>query len=551
MNNVRYGDPLYTLQNTMQYSVLQKLQFENPIYNAMLTFLIVSLIGAIIPIFRNLPQYLGILISRINNRTYRISNWFYRKYRGEVYIKSVMIEKITDERQLNPLYQAVSWYLMNQVNLDEELQIKCIIDSKITSQTNMPELLRRVVQDSTRKMMFNGRLIRYRLSASKIEVDSEGDTSHRRNDTIECWTESRHKDDTFLEKFIRTCMDKYGHYVRNKNNKKHVYQNMNGKWEKVCEQMDRMEDTIVLKGDDKRYLMNEVDHFVNNKDWYTSHGFLYSLGILLYGTPGCGKTTLIRYISTRTGRNTHYLRLSQIKGEQDFNKLLKGLDLSNTVLVMEDIDCAGRFVHQRKEEDTESSDSVDSGKDGNIVIINQNPGRSLEKNKKLTLDVLLNILDGILTTPGQIVIMTTNRRDVLDDALIRPGRVDINLELHKCDHRMLMELYSLFYEKDLTIGELELIEDIPEDVYSPAHVLNVFRRYKNDPITGLVSVHSDENANKMRKIEKKYHKKTEKMLSVDGQIEDSLKESIYAPPEPLVSRSMVELPSDKWVSLKN
>ena len=65
----------------------------------------------------------------------------------------------------------------------------------------------------------------------------------------------------------------------------------------------------------------------------------------------------------------------------------------------------------------------------------------------MTLDVLLNILDGILTTPGQIVIMTTNYKNILDKALIRPGRIDVNLELSKCTHDMIIKLSKKFYLK--------------------------------------------------------------------------------------------------------
>ena len=46
--------------------------------------------------------------------------------------ESIIIEKITDDRQINPLYHSLSWYLMNQVNLDEEEIVKYSIESKIS-----------------------------------------------------------------------------------------------------------------------------------------------------------------------------------------------------------------------------------------------------------------------------------------------------------------------------------------------------------------------------------------------------------------------------------
>jgi hypothetical protein len=74
-----------------------------------------------------------------------------------------------------------------------------------------------------------------------------------------------------------------------------------------------------------------------------------------------------------------------------------------------------------------------------------------EKNKnpeELTLSFLLNLLDGVLETPGRIVIMTTNHPDLLDPALIRPGRIDINLKVGNCTRDMIIKMIRYFYEDD-------------------------------------------------------------------------------------------------------
>lgn len=474
--------------------------------NAVLTFFVLSILSSLIPKIEKFP---GWVISQLCN-TYNVFRYIGRFIlttifrRGDVkkYEKRIVIEKITDERQLNPLYNAVAWYLMNQVNLDEEDTIKVMIDEKISERTEkVPKMLRRITSDRNRDMLFEGRKVCYCLSANSINMDSDGsNTVSRRNDTITCWINTDRKEDTFLEHFVRVCMEQYHGHAVNKATKRYIYQNMNGAWTTVCEQQERMDDTIVLRGNDKETLMGEVEHFINNKEWYVSHGFLYSLGVLLCGHPGTGKTSLIRYISTKARRNTHYLRLSQIASEDEFNKLLQGVDLSKTVLVMEDIDCAGKMVHRREKiysdehrEDSASSDSDDSRqsrrkkreKTINIMMSGQE-GRQinrdmLEKKDKVTLDILLNILDGILTTPGQIVIMTTNFKDVLDKALIRPGRIDINLELSKCTHEMIHRLIKRFYNIETIPQDIaDKIQQIPPEKHSPAYVMNVFRKYKNN-----------------------------------------------------------------------
>lgn len=502
------GNPSYNLQTTLQHSALRYIQTEDPLMNAILTFFVLSLLSNLIPKIERLPGWIIVQVCNIYHVFRYIGRflWVTILCRRDIkkYEKKIIIEKITDERQLNPLYNAVAWYLMNQVNLDEEDIIKVMIDEKINDKTEkVPKMLRRITSDLNRDMTFEGRKICYRMSANSINMDSDGsNTISRRNDTITCWIDTDRKEDTFLEHFVQVCMDQYHGHAVTKVTKRHIYQNMNGEWKTVCEQQERMDDTIVLRGNDKETLMREIEHFINNKEWYISHGFLYSLGVMLCGHPGTGKTSLIRYISTKTRRNTHYLRLSQIASEDEFNRLLQNVDLSKTVLVMEDIDCAGKMVHNREKiytdehKDDSSSDSDDSQHNRhrrrkkreqtiNIVV----PGKDnnqinrdmLEKKDKVTLDILLNILDGILTTPGQIVIMTTNFKDVLDKALIRPGRIDINLELSKCTHEMIRKLLQRFYNVE-TIPQniMDMIHQIPSEKHSPAYVMNVFRKYKID-----------------------------------------------------------------------
>ena len=59
---------------------------------------------------------------------------------------------------------------------------------------------------------------------------------------------------------------------------------------------------------------------------------------------------------------------------------------------------------------------------------------------------MLNLLDGVLETPGRILIITTNRPEKLDKALIRPGRIDINIKVGYCDLVMIEDMMKFFYE---------------------------------------------------------------------------------------------------------
>jgi len=398
------------------------------------------------------------------------------------YIRNRIINKITDDRKPNTLYDCMLWFL-GQLEADSDETVKCFTLDGYDSST--PELLKSIQRGETKKFTYEGRVIFFSNEIKKIRVD--GEDFDRTNDTITLTIYTNTANDDWLETvFIKQVMERYRTHLKNKRYQQAVYQNMytqksgGVEWDQVSYQPKELHDKIVLHGDDKSYLLEEVNHFIKEKQWHTDNGFPYKLGILLYGEPGCGKTSIIRLISYLTERNTHYLRLSQIKDENQFNELLKpkNISLENTVLVLEDIDCQ-ELVHKRESPNPKKSGEPTVSESAQAININLR-GADTERKREpekspLNLDTLLNVMDGILTTPGQIVVMTTNRKDILDPALIRPGRVDVDLELKKCDSDMITQLTRQFYKQD---PPPQLLTEIKPGVHSPAFIMNVFRRYR-------------------------------------------------------------------------
>ena len=68
-----------------------------------------------------------------------------------------------------------------------------------------------------------------------------------------------------------------------------------------------------------------------------------------------------------------------------------------------------------------------------------------QSEDKLTLSFILNIIDGIRETPGRVLIITSNYYDKLDKALIRPGRIDISLEMKLATIDIIEEMFNHFY----------------------------------------------------------------------------------------------------------
>ena len=163
------------------------------------------------------------------------------------------------------------------------------------------------------------------------------------------------------------------------------------------------------------------------------------MGFLLYGEPGCGKTSTIKAIANHTQRHIVSVPLNKIKSGKELLNVFynvkmncKDIPLNKRLYVLEDIDCAdlkdivkdrGEAAKDREAEDAMMSDK-DSDKDSGLDLLSLLKVPTVEgfKNKnKLTLATLLEVLDGVMEMEGRMLVITTNYPEKLDKALIRPG----------------------------------------------------------------------------------------------------------------------------------
>ena len=96
----------------------------------------------------------------------------------------------------------------------------------------------------------------------------------------------------------------------------------------------------------------------------------------------------------------------------------------------------------------------------------------IEKSKddKITLSFILNIIDGIRETPGRILIITSNDYESLDPALVRPGRIDLTLEMNNASSDVIREMYNHYYGN---IIPEEYDKKLKDYKISPAKIVNL------------------------------------------------------------------------------
>ena len=224
-------------------------------------------------------------------------------------------------------------------------------------------------------------------------------------------------------------------------------------------------------------LKERLDLFINHPDWYMERGIPHSLGILFHGVPGAGKTSTIKAIAKDTHRHIFNLSLRPYTSQRqltnlffnetvvvyghDGNKITLKIPLNRRVYVIEDIDCLTDVVMDR---------SITGGKNNKV------------EGDAVTLSFLLNLLDGVLETPGRILVITSNFPDKLDRAFVRPGRIDVQIEFKHAGLAFILDMINKFYSIDWT---LEKIPTKLDNIFTPAEIMESMCTHFKDPLRAI------------------------------------------------------------------
>ncbi|CAG8704086.1 15077_t:CDS:2 [Dentiscutata erythropus] len=251
------------------------------------------------------------------------------------------------------------------------------------------------------------------------------------------------------------------------------YERTDGYWYRVQSLSSiRGLETVALDETQEQLLKKELDTFVNDKDFYGRIGMPYRRGFLLFGKPGTGKTSLINAISSQLSRDLYYINLKNIVSDNEMSAAFSSVP-SNQIIVLEDVDAQSKVLHKRRNDDDDkfskgiSSDDNKGGKTGS--------GFSM-----ISLSNFLGCLDGHIMSEGNIIIMTTNHADHLDPACIRPGRMDVHLNLEYCTHYQIKKMYRSVVEDSKAEFPEDILQKIPERLLPPCEVMMTMVLYRND-----------------------------------------------------------------------
>ena len=216
-------------------------------------------------------------------------------------------------------------------------------------------------------------------------------------------------------------------------------------WIQVAGYTPRSLESIILNPGEKEHLILDVEAFKASRKRYFALGIPYHRGYLLHGPPGTGKTSLVSAVADKFGMSIYAVNLNEFNDRS----LMMGINDAppDSVILFEDIDCmsSGKARTMSCEETTRPP----FAREAKSEVLNA---------LGVTLSGLLNVLDGFGAPDNVLFIMTSNRIEALDPALLRPGRIDYRLYLGEASEQQKMELYSRFFPSSSGTGALEFVQ---------------------------------------------------------------------------------------------
>lgn len=239
-----------------------------------------------------------------------------------------------------------------------------------------------------------------------------------------------------------------------------IYTSMNGYWQKFGSPRPiRPLNSVILDENIKENIMKDINEFLSSSSWYKERGIPYRRGYLLYGPPGTGKTSFVTSIAGALGMAICVINLnnSDISDEQ-LVYLFSKTPSKKCIILIEDIDDATSSVT-----------------------------RNQKSSRGISLSGLLNAIDGVTCQDGRLLFLTTNHIENIDSALIRPGRVDVKVELGLASRYQMENLFLNFYPGRVKEAKA-FANSIEPNTLSMALIQGYFMIYKDSPEDALKNV---------------------------------------------------------------
>lgn len=225
-------------------------------------------------------------------------------------------------------------------------------------------------------------------------------------------------------------------------------------------------------------IIEKIQKFIDEREWYLKKGFTHKVTFLLYGPPGTGKTTLVKLLAFFFRRDIYQLDLSACTNRT----LVKALSTAKpgSIVLVEDVDQAGSAVRDRKKDQKEKEGTI-----GTTISFN-------DDFAPLTMSGVLNAFDGVVGLDNLIIIFTTNHPEDLDPAIRRKSRIDHEFLIDLMGSSEIYDFISLMYD-DMSKEHSDRVKSLLEanNFRVPGCVVeHAFKEHRDNPILFLSDLHA-------------------------------------------------------------
>ncbi|KAF5023088.1 hypothetical protein F66182_4845 [Fusarium sp. NRRL 66182] len=241
-------------------------------------------------------------------------------------------------------------------------------------------------------------------------------------------------------------------------------------WKPKARKPIRHLETVHFDNEIKQHLLGDIRNYLDPKTQkrYQSRSMPYRRGYLFYGPPGTGKSSLSVAIAGEFGLDLYEVKIPSVATDADLEQMFQEIP-PRCVVLLEDIDAVW----------VDRANADKNGQEGNNA-------------PNCTLSGLLNVLDGVGSVEGRIIIMTTNHPEKLDSALVRPGRVDMKVLLGNISPKSAEEMFIRMFSPDLGCTShldmdqirklaVKFAKEIPDDTFTPSLLQGFFQLHLESP----------------------------------------------------------------------
>lgn len=229
--------------------------------------------------------------------------------------------------------------------------------------------------------------------------------------------------------------------IVNKHNKKrdeefklkvYMFKEENNEWEVYKRYKPLQFDKVIMNAKTKSLIKKDLDNWIASEEKLRLRGKTIKRGHLYYGKPGNGKTSITAAIGYEYKRHIYYMDINSFSNDEKMKRAFQSIQ-ENSILLIEDID------------------QVFNGRE------------PVRKDCQVTFSMFINMLSGVLDKDGILTIITTNRLEQLDEALLRAGRMDFHCEVLPPCKETINQYIKIFYDLDVEGEVVQLVERFPEN----------------------------------------------------------------------------------------